>query len=99
MNANQVQHLFTEFLPFIGQVPLSKITTLSSLFKVFYIPECNERKQLEKMIESHGGILAKVHECCTYQISPVKVSHMIIMQPNKGKSDKITVLLGRSIHS
>jgi len=43
----------------------------------FYIPDCEEKWMLKSIIEKHGGIVCKLHECHTYQIEPIYVSFQI----------------------
>ena len=49
--------IFTEDLPVIGEVPMC-----------FFIPDCPEKKDMEKYIVQHGGRVTDAHECFTRQI-------------------------------
>jgi hypothetical protein len=53
----RAQKIFVEEIPIIGEVPMC-----------FYMPDSPERKDLERMIVSHGGRITEWHECFTYQI-------------------------------
>jgi hypothetical protein len=60
--------LFTQSFPIIGEVPIA-----------FFIPECESKAKVKKLIEEHGGILINAYEPYMYQIK--------IDKENK-KSDK-----------
>jgi hypothetical protein len=55
-----LQDLFTETIPVIGKVPT-----------LFYVPEVTpQANKVKRLIESHGGLIIHIPECCCYQIYP-----------------------------
>jgi hypothetical protein len=60
MRAAVATEIFSVEIPIIGKVPM-----------VFFVPDCSEKNDLTKLITSHGGLVSNLHECFTYQISPI----------------------------
>ncbi len=55
-----MSELFTETIPIIGKVPI-----------LFYVPDCTpSASKVRKQIETHGGIIIFIPECCCYQVYP-----------------------------
>jgi len=67
--------IFTQQLPLIGKIPMSKnsLHWLMIVNIAFYIPRSENNPmydELQDKIKRNGGLVVDQHECMSYQIKP-----------------------------